>query len=84
MEIGAPEITGGGAVGLGTIVVWQLMRLVSKIQVYFEGMEKHRQAMEGKLDELIAGVRAIGPAPRFVEPTTTPVKHLLPEMRQQQ
>lgn len=80
VEIGAPEITGGGAVGLGTILVWQLIRLIGKVQAYLEETVTHRKSMEAKFDVLIAGVKAMA-APRRLEPSA-PVQHLHPEARQ--
>lgn len=80
MELGIPELTGGGAVGLGTILVWQLIRLIGKIQLYLDGTVEHRESMEKKIDELIAAVRTLG-APRFAE-SSRPSKPQ-PEMRAQ-
>jgi len=82
MELGVPEITGGGAVGLGTILVWQLVRLVGKMQVYFDGMTEHRVAMESKLDALISAVRAIGKSPQSVVQPVQPMAPSRPRVKQ--
>lgn len=79
MEIGAPELTGGGAVGLGTILVWQFIRLVGKLQQWLDSVakqreneEKHQRAVEFKLDEVVAAIRSIG-APVAVPDSPTPI-----------
>ncbi len=80
MEIDPGTVTGGGAVGLGTILLWQLIRLIGKVQTYFEGMEQHRKKVEDKLDELVNAIRAIG-APTPIERRPTPITEISGEHR---
>lgn len=75
MDIGTPEITGGGAVGLGTILLWQFVRLIGKVQKYFDTMDDHRKALEDKLDTLIVAVRGVG-APVPVDRQNTPIRDI--------
>ena len=62
------------SVGVGMFLVWQLARLVARLQGFLDSMAEHNAAVEEKLDRMIEAIGHASGVPRDVKPQPTPVR----------
>lgn len=71
-----PSVMDGTTVGLGAALIWQLARLVHRVQAFLDQLTKHHKAVEGKLDALTDAVKASAGIPSQVERQPTPISNV--------
>jgi hypothetical protein len=77
MEVDVPQtIDGVGTIGIGgtlLMLLWQIAKLATRVQLFLEQLEKHHEAVESKLGDLVLAIRLAGGVPEPVLRDLTPV-----------